>query len=914
MSFGPILFGAPYILLALLALPILWILLRAVPPAPVRHLFPAVGLLMGLKDDDTSTDRTPWWLLLLRMLAVAAVIIGLAAPVLNPQDQRGAGGSARLLVVLDGSWASANDWAQQQQYLERVLSAAAKNSKAVAFLSLTKPEPFEFLAAQEAARRLVGLAPESWEAPDVAVVEAALPAGSFDTLWLSDGLERDARAGVLAVLEERGEVAVTQGTAPLLALALDPTAERGVGLRVQRPRNGLEQEATVQAIGADPAGVERVLEEVPVVFDVGARDVDIQFEMPPELQARVTRFAIKGAGHAGAIVLTDDSLQQRNIGLVDTRVNREGLELLSPLHYLEKALVASANLQLGSIEELLSRRPDVLVMADIAELTEADEAALLAWVTDGGQIVRFAGPRLAASDVSRGQEHPLLPVRLRAGGRFVGGAMSWGEPKALAEFERGSPFFGLSLDGDIRVSAQVVAQPDPQLAERVIARLSDGTPLVTRKAVGQGEVVLFHISANAEWSNLPLSGLFVRMLERLSVATSSGSLELEELEGTIWTPVKTLDGFGRLQEPSNLSGVAGPDIITGSFGADFRPGLYDGPGQRVARNVIAPARELEPAVWPGRVSLQSYGGPQEKALGGPLFALGLIVLALDILATLILSGRLRQPALALLMLSLGAFGQDAEAQSEPTAMSATDEIVLAHVLTGDARIDDVARAGLVGLSDTLFFRTSVEPNPPQSVDLDRDELAFFPLLYWPVWPNQATPSADAYARLNAYLRAGGLILFDTRDSDVARFGAASPAGQALRRLAGPLDIPELEPLPEDHVLTRTFYLLQDFPGRHTSRDIWVEASAAEAGRAEGMPFRNLNDGVSPVVIGGNDWAAAWAVDSRGAPLLPIGRGFAGERQREMAYRFGVNLVMHVLTGNYKSDQVHVPALLERLGQ
>ena len=116
------------------------------------------------------------------------------------------------------------------------------------------------------------------------------------------------------------------------------------------------------------------------------------------------------------------------------------------------------------------------------------------------------------------------------------------------------------------------------------------------------------------------------------------------------------------------------------------------------------------------------------------------------------------------------------------------------------------------------------------------------------------------------------------------------------------------------MLTRTFYLLQDFPGRHVSREVWVEAAPADAERVEGMPFRNLNDNVTPVVIGGNDWAAAWATDEQGQPMFPVGRGFAGERQRELAYRFGVNLIMHVLTGNYKSDQVHVPALLDRLGQ
>jgi len=313
---------------------------------------------------------------------------------------------------------------------------------------------------------------------------------------------------------------------------------------------------------------------------------------------------------------------------------------------------------------------------------------------------------------------------------------------------------------------------------------------------------------------------------------------------------------------------------------------------------------------------------RETPLGGLLLGLALALLFVDVLASLALSGRLRLTgpasaaliALAALTLPGQSNAQTALADDEETAIAATNELVLAYVITGNKRVDDTSYAGLQGLSDTLFMRTSVEPANPTGVDLERDELAFYPMLYWPITPDQPMPSDAAYARLNAYLRYGGMILFDTRDADIAGYGAASPNGRKLQELAAPLDIPPLEPLPADHVLTRTFYLLQDFPGRYAGRDIWVEAAPPDAKRIEGMPFRNLNDGVTPVVIGGNDWASAWATDRDGLPMFPVGRGLAGERQRELAYRFGVNLVMHVLTGNYKSDQVHVPALLERLGQ
>ncbi|MEM1004251.1 MAG: DUF4159 domain-containing protein [Pseudomonadota bacterium] len=912
-------FTAPWVLLGLLTLPILWLILRAVPPAPIRRMFPAVTLLLGLKDDETVSDRTPWWLLLLRMLAAAAIIIGLAGPVLNPsRDQTGTG---PLLLVLDASWAGATRWSATLDQIDAQLTEAGRAGRPVSILRLSEPETPVFQAAEAWRGRLPGLIPNPWQPTEaqIAQVSEALDQvdGGFDTHWFSDRLDYVDHAQLVSALQSRGGVTVFR--APSAALAILPAAYQDgvIQLTILRPEAGPADTVTILAQGRDPAGTARVLQTVEVMFEAGATDAQVELALPSELRARITRFEIQGQRSAGAITLTDDSLRRREVALIAGTVNREGLELLSPLHYLTQVLSPTADFVDGGLLDVLPANPDVIVLSDVAQMSDTEQAGLVEWVEQGGLLLRFAGPRMAASSLGRDEEDILLPARLRSGGRSVGGAMSWGEAKTLAPFPESSPFFGLRIPDDVVVSTQVMAQPDPNLADRVIASLSDGTPLVTRKTLGLGQVVLFHVTADAEWSSLPLSGLFVEMLDRLAVASAAKSRAEAQLQGTTWEPVQIMDGFGTLTDAGTLAGVDGVDLISGRIGPDLRPGLYESGKQKLALNVLSEDAALRPAAWPADVPIRGQNVATETPLGGLLLSLALIVLALDVLASLAVSGRLGLARAAAIVLSAFLIAPEVQAQSPDEtdfALAATHELVLAHVLTGDSQVDDIAQAGLRGLAQTLYYRTSVEPADPIGVNLERDEVAFFPLLYWPITPDQSQPSAEAYSKLNAYLRSGGMILFDTRDADIAGFGASSPNGRKLQQLAAPLNIPALEPIPRDHVLTRTFYLLQDFPGRYAGTDVWVEAAPLDAEQIEGMPFRNLNDNVTPVVIGGNDWAGAWAVDGNGQALLPVGRGYAGERQRELANRFGVNLVMHVLTGNYKSDQVHVPALLDRLGQ
>ena len=925
-------FLTPWLLSALLGLPVLWLLLRAVPPTPIRRFFPGVILLLGLRDKTQISDRTPWWLLLIRMLALGLIILGLAGPLLNPQSTTIK--RSDLLILLDGGWAAARDWQAHQFLLDRVLNQAARDGRPVAIVRLTTPSTPVFQSAQSWQERLPGLAPTPW-VPDASKMQTALQGLNdqpFDSLWLSDGLAQTGRAALLSALQNRGDVEVIETEQTLFALEPAKLSDGIITLHAIRLPNTVDQSVTIRAHGTDPNGRSQIISTITTAFTESATRIPVQFSLPAELRERVSRFDIVGQTSAAGVSLTGNSLLRREVALISEGADREGLELLSPLHFIAKAYAPSAELLSGDLTTLLPANPDLVVLADIAKLSTTEETALGQWVAEGGLLLRFAGPRLATSDLSRTTEHPLMPVRLRAGGRTVGGAMSWGAPKSLAAFAPNSPFFGLEIPNDVRVSAQVLAQPDPSLSQRVIAMLADGTPLVTRKQSGKGQIVLFHVTANAEWSSLPLSGLFVQMLERLSQSVAGSEPDMKSLQGTIWQPSQMLSAQGQLEPATRLAGIAAEKLFDAPLSAEIRPGLYTHAKEQVARNVIGPDSRLLPAIWPNGTNLRGLSDRLETPLGGWCLILALLILLVDVLATLSLSGRLVSTVAVLCLLatlsSTGpACAQDdgADARTPATngnagaavsekAWQASSELTLAYVVTGNSKVDAISKAGLDGLSQTLFARTSVEPAAPVGLDLERDMLMFYPLLYWPITADQPTPSSKAYRKLNAFLKSGGMIVFDTRDGDIAGFGTSSPNSLRLQKITYGIDIPALEPMPQDHVLTRAFYLLQDFPGRYTQRDIWVEAAPQAVEKAAGMPFRNLNDGVSPVIIGGNDWAAAWAVDAQGKQMFPIGRNASDSRQRELAYRFGINLVMHVLTGNYKSDQVHVPALLDRLGQ
>src|SRR5436190_307057 len=871
----PLSFAEPVLLLGLLSLPALWWLLRVMPPRPRRIEFPPTRLLFDIAPKEETPSRTPWWLTLLRLLAAALLIIAAAGPIWNPRTGIGAGNAA-LVILLDDGWSSAASWDTRIKAADELIAKADNDRRGIALVALSEPQrDITLLPAGTARVALRQISPKPWSVERVETLPAIerflKTAGDAEIAWLTDGTDTGRGSEFLEGLSKTiGERALTifEGAPAPLALA-----------------------------AAENAAAE-----------------------------------MTGERSAGAVQLLDKRWRRRAVGVVSGATSDTAQPLLAANFYLARALSPFADVRLGdrgapqqAIGQFLDQKLPMIVMADVGTLSPEIRERLNTWIEQGGVLVRFAGPRLAQGD------DDLVPVKLRRGGRILGGSLTWEKPQHLASFAADGPFAGLAVPKDITVNRQVLAEPDAVLATKTWASLEDGTPLVTGEHRGKGIVSLFHVGADMRWSDLPMSGSFVEMLRRIvdmsGYTSSPGAGVASEAKVETVAPLRTLDGFGAFGPPPSTAKPMPVDFRDRAT-SEHPPGFYgpaDGP---LAVNTLAAADRIAPLDTSTlRAQHASYTNAEPRDLRGILLSSSLALFLIDAIVVAMLGGgiaallrrRAAPAALAFVFVlsTMLAAPQPSRADdNDDFAIKAVSQTRLAYVVTGNSDVDSIVKAGMSGLTLFLAQRTALETGDPVGVDPAHDELGFFPLIYWPIVPGAPKPPQDAINRIDAYMKQGGTVVFDTRDAIEAPPGdggaSQTPGMQALRNILSSLDVPELEPVPREHVMTKTFYLLRDFPGRFVSGQTWVEVlPRGEEDEDASRPARG-GDGVSPIIITSNDLAGAWAIRPDGQPMLPLTPG--EPRQREFAFRSGVNIVMYTLTGNYKADQVHAPALIERLGQ
>lgn len=876
-------FATPWALSALILLPVIWQVLKATPPKPTLVKFPAVRLLQELKSERIVAAKTPWWLLLLRSLILLALIFAMAQPILN-QNMLNIGNTSHIVLLIDNDWSVMDRWQDRQKEMDRILLKAGETDKTVMLVPTADLTPLSFQPAQDARKVAKTLQPRPWttdrtkrfEQVKTALSELQQPITFF---WISNGLaEQESDPEHLTDLSQWGDMTYVHGSEETLPGVIKKVTRTAQGLHVTLNRAGGGE--TIQLLDSNS----NVLFSRHVKPD---QSDSLNIELPGELKSRVESLRLSGSSTPASQFLLDERWRDKPVGIIQADAVQN--DLLDPAYYIRKALLPYAPVRQDRLEKLLVRKSAVIIDLGTAQRTVQQQDQLEQWVKSGGILLQFASSRYGAQHTA--YRHNLMPAPLTQSERTLGGTLSWKRPAKLTSFPPHSPFRNLPVPKDITINKQVLAQPDAQLEQHAWARLQDGTPLITARAIDDGWSVMFHVTATPDWSSLPLSGTFEQMLVRLLGLSSGSALDANDQPLNAFM---IFNSFGTLiPAQGNAEPIAASMFEQTRPGPDHPPGLY-GPSNALRALNLGP--HLAPLTPLPLASLEAtkrgFESAQETRLA-PWVLLAALMLALTDWLISLTWLRQRSAVVATLILTF-LLCVPAHGESDldmDKALAAANHMRLAYMVTHDDKLDDDVRRGLDSLAAVLRRRTAVELAPTMAYDPEKDDPSLFPMIYWPIGERQERLSDQAVDKLNSFLNKGGFLLMDTMGRVHHR---------RLRELTADINIGPLQTVKANHVLTRSFYLMNKFPGRYNHPDVWVEADADSS-----------RDRVSSVLIGSNAWAQSWARDPSLRPIYPTVPG--GEIQREQSYRFGVNLVMYILSGNYKGDQVHLPAILQRLG-
>ncbi len=864
-------FTAPLLLFGLVALPVIFILLRLTPPPARRIRFPPLALLQNLPHEQRTPRRPPLWILLLRMAAAVLIILGLAGPSLHPPGALPDAGP--VLLVIDNGWASAADWPQRVAAANGVIASAGP-SRGIGLLATapstsgTVPQIQGLLTQPQASAAIGSLQPQPWPADRAGAARALRVAPEPVRIYIADGTGGSGFAPFMQAL--RPTRIISSGVMPALLAPAHLSATGGLTTHL------LAGPRRAAVLAQDAAGA--TLARAPVN---AAGDATISLPLP--LANKIATFRLEGARSAGGTVLLDAASHAELVGLSSGSGN-PNTPFMGTLYFLRRALPSGTQTITADPISLIQNKATMIVLAD-EPLSAPQQAALRDYISQGGVVVRFAGPLTTATP------DPLSPDPLLAGDRRLGGTLSWTTPLPLAAFPTASPLAGLTPDPTSTVSRQMLADPTMLDPTTVWSALKDGTPLVLGKSIGKGYLVSVLTTANGDWSNLALSGLFPAMLARLSLLTQGSAIK----PGIKLMLRSKLSAFGEVVAASGTSSLTVAGMAATAVSPAHPPGYYGSGTGDLAFNLADHIPAPEAAPLPGAIPFSGKAPPID--LGPELLGLAMLLLSADLAISLWLRGLLRLRA-AVFLLPCCLLPHAGNAQ--PALQTQ-----LGFILTNDAYTDQISADGLAWLSADVSAHTSAQLGAPVGLNPAKDDLGLYLLIYWPILPGAPALAPAACTALNIYMAHGGLLVIDQPGGDPGGPGSgagfAPGAGAALARATACLNRPPLEPLATTNIMTRCFYIIRDFPGRFAGAPVYIaDASARDA------------DGVTPIIIGQNDWAGAWARDAIGMPEQTPLPG--GEDQRILAGRFGTNLVIYALTGNYKGDQNNIPHLLDQLGQ
>ena len=853
----------PLFLILLVLLPFLWRFLRHMPPAP-RRVFFGGTMLLQQKAMRSEKKKHNVWLLLLRLLAVALMIVAASQPRLfdDTVPPSTATSDTPPLLIMDLDWASGQNFAAMQ---EQAVTWLDGHGAPVLLMSSTPTTRGSLLPPQlmseRAARRWVQQqVPRAWFNDYEEAQSLLASVRASRVMWVTHDMAQGGKKEFADFLAAKGDLTIALTPLPSLAI-------------VGQPRDGAPATAIADVKSRDDS-LARALSfanhkgrNQTTVTISGSAAID----MPPLLKTRepTAELIVSDQRHAAARLLFARALPSWRLGII---AGRQVSPLLEESHYITQASVRFSSPLTGTVQSL-QQQSRVIIRTDNVTLTPEQEESLTQWVADGGHLIRFAGSRLYHLADNQPYAHfALTPLQQ--------GELSERAALPLLPFAQTSPLFDVSIPSDLTLTPHLLLREQPDSPIEIWAQLEGGIPWIVSRSHHKGRETLVLTTANTEWSDLVLSPLFPPLLERLTAVQTSFVADNTAASSGEWQALVTLNGYGE-RTPHDDSFFASFDT-TDAPSAAHPPGLYRHRlnGITVAHNLGDHIDDLTPfSDFPASARFAHDGNSTQPIIDlAPYLALVALLLWLMDLWLLRFLSYLILVLIVLPSPSWGDISDDGwRAASHPTIG-----------IISQTTVPSWLHQALKGISDTTSQRTTTDMATPRIVDLQSDTLPLYPMLYWRFADGMKPLDKNQAARLNRYMEQGGILLLDVSDWE-----------GDVTTMTRHLVIPPLVPMPYDHALTRAFYLLERAPN-FNSQDVWLSRQP-----------HPLHDHVSPVIVLNHDYARMWLAyhvsrHSSSPFAAPPAASVDG------AVRFGVNLILYGLTGQYKKDQVHLDIILKRL--
>ena len=890
-------FSNIYALFGLLLTPIIWVIVKSFPPIPKSYNFSSFFLLEKIDYDAPKNEKTPLWLVIFRIFFFILIVLFFSKPFLKNNNSIADEKVEKYLIVADIGWSMAKDWNKFKELVQEISQEAEKNKKEILFFhsNLNTYEDLKiFKTSNSLSNYLEGLYP----------LPIQFKQGSLDKLIQDESIFKKSKIFILSSKFDfhnfndyykkfsliknnlNNYYFINPLDTILIINSLKVTQDKIICEILRLGKNSSKKEFLLS--------IETINNEIVYRDQHSIKENEnnkmINLSFPTEIFNQINSIEIIGQNHAGAKYYFDDFSKKKTIAILSDNEFYKESPLLSPVYYLKKSLDSKHNIKVGKIDNIIKQNFSTIIIPETAKIPNEYYEKLNDWLLQGGTLIRFSGKSLVQ------EKSKFLPSQdTYSRIRNIEGQLTINNKLFISEFEKDSIFSGLQIPQDIIIKKQLIFDTYSKQVT-LLAKFNDNTPFVSMKKFGEGKIILFHIGANNDWSNLPISSLFPDMINRVLLFSKNyNSSNLKNLNLN-----KEIDGFGRLVSPKKIVTLDSFDklkTIKPSF--NIPPGQYENNQISVALNLSTNISQYESEKIYSSM-LSNYSFKSTKDLSSTILKIILTMFILDILLTIMIKNNYnffkifarKHNLLVFILFFLTLIKTD-----NVTA----NETYLAYIKIKNSQINNISENGLETIRNLLITRTSINPKGVIGLDIKNDNIYSYPFIYWPLTKNLLSIEKPEITKIKNYLNNGGIFFFDIIGFSRKNLNLKEKKFKEIRTFLNEIGANELSIIPKGHTLTKSFYLLNKFPGKWDNRILFIENNNLE-----------YKDGVSSIILGFNDWAKAWAVDNNNLPLFPVVPG--GERQRELSYRFGINIAMYALTGNYKSDQIHSKSILKRLSK